>query len=122
MAQLGALTVFKMKTITCEEKQIKVKEIEQIGGELNATTDFLDTLYFSRDGRYFLNEERQNPISPNSSYQWPRDRALIERMQNKEISVKQISERDAMKWFVLSFMNESKLKKRFVNLVERFAD
>jgi len=43
-------------------------------------------------------------------------------MQNKEISVKQISERDAMTWYVKSFLNDAKLKRRFVDLIKRFAD
>jgi len=43
-----------METLTCDGKKLKVNELEQIGGELNATTDFSDTLYRSRDGRYFL--------------------------------------------------------------------
>jgi len=111
-----------METLTCDGKKLKVNELEQIGGELNATTDFSDTLYRSRDGRYFLEEERTDPLPLNSSRQWPRDRALIERMQNKEISVKQISERDAMTWYVKSFLNDAKLKRRFVDLIKRFAD
>jgi hypothetical protein len=110
-----------MDTITCDGEEIKVNEIEQIGGVLNPTCDFTDTLYRSRDSRYFLEEERTDALPLNASHQRPRDRELIERMQNKEISVKQVSQRDAMIWYVKSFMNDTKLKKRFVDLIERFA-
>jgi hypothetical protein len=84
-----------MDTIVCDGEEIKVSEVEQIGGDLNATTEFTDTLYRGRAGQYFLEEERTEPLPLNARHDWPRDRELIERMKNKEISVKQVSERNA---------------------------
>jgi hypothetical protein len=34
-----------METITCGEERIQAKEIESIGGHLDSTNDYEDTLY-----------------------------------------------------------------------------
>jgi len=108
-----------METITCDAKQIKAEEIEQIGGYLNAMTVFTDTLYRGRGGRYYLEQERNVPLPPNARYILPRDRAWVERMEQRRTSTKEISEKEAMLWYVDAFLNDDKLRKRFIDLIER---
>jgi hypothetical protein len=109
-----------METITCDDrKQIKADLLEEIGGSLDPTTDFTDQLYRSRDGRYFLKAERRNPLPPNANYSWPRDREWMRRMERRKTSVKEISESQAMLWYVNTFLNDDKLRKRFVDLIKR---
>src|SRR5205823_10254711 len=107
----------KMTTIECAGKQIAVEEIEEIGGTLNSTTDYTDTLYRSRDGRYLLEEERSIPVPRNAVYTLPRDREWLDQMEKKQVSVKEISERDAMIWYVDSFLNDSRLRRKFMRLI-----
>jgi hypothetical protein len=47
----------------------------------------------------------------------PRDREWLKRMEQKQISVNEISERDAMIWYVDSFLNNSRLRRKFTRLV-----
>ena len=74
----------KNGTITCNTKQLKVREIDQRGGYLNETTDFTDRLFRDRKGRYFLEEERQNSLPPNATYTMPRDREWVRRMEQRK--------------------------------------
>jgi hypothetical protein len=90
--------------------------LEEIGGELNTTTDFTDRLFRTRDGRYFLEEERRVPFPLNSARPLPRRREALD-LGQMTISVKEISERDAMKWFVTSFINDDQLEKKFLDLI-----
>jgi hypothetical protein len=115
------ITVRNMETITCDAKRIKVEEIEQIGGHLNATAEYTDTLYRGPAGRYYLKQEENVPLSPNASYTMPRDRAWVARMEQRKSSTEQISEKEAMLWYADTFLNDDKLRKRFVDLIERFA-
>jgi hypothetical protein len=41
-----------METITCDAKAVRVKEIEQNGGYLNATTEFTDSCFASPEKRF----------------------------------------------------------------------
>src|SRR6266496_678323 len=109
-----------MDTITCGSKRIKVEEVEQTGGYLNAMVDFSDILYRARDGRYYLEQTRQNPLPANGKYEFPRDREIIQRMEQRKISTKEISEKQAMLWCVGACLTDNKLRKRFVDLIEGF--
>jgi hypothetical protein len=111
-----------METITCNKKQLEVREIEQIGGMLNSTTDYTDTLYRGRDGRYYLEEETSTPLPLNASYTMPRDGEWVRLMEQRKTSTREIPEREAMLWFVTMFLNDNRLRKRFVDLIERLAD
>src|SRR5438128_12176257 len=109
-----------MDTITCDSKRIKVKEIEQIGGYLNATTEYTDTLFQGRAGRYYLVQERNIPLPPNATYTMPRDRAWVKRLELRKVETREISEKEALVWCAYS-LNDRKLWKRLVDLIERFA-
>jgi hypothetical protein len=85
-----------METITCGEERIQAKEIESIGGSLNSTTDYEDTLYRSKSGRYYLKEETSIPLPPNAVFTIPRDRERVD-----------------------AFLNDDKLRKRFEAMIER---
>jgi hypothetical protein len=106
-----------METITCDAKQIKVNEIEQTGGYLNPATKYTDKLYRDRAGRYYLEQERNVPLPLNASYTMPRDRDWIRRMQQRTISTEEISEKEVMLWYVDTFLNDDKLRKRFIDLI-----
>src|SRR6266478_268130 len=109
-----------IETITCNGRQIKVRECEQRGGYLNPTTDFTDRLFRDRKGRYYLNEERQNPLPPNATYEMPRDRDFVKRMEQRKVKTREISEKEALVWCAYS-LNDRKLWKRLRDLIERFA-
>jgi hypothetical protein len=119
---LRAVTVYKMETITYDAKQIKVRQLEEIGGCLSDTENFTDILYRDRAVRYFLSQERRTPLPPNANYSWPRDDEWVRRMERSKTSIKEISEKEALKWYVTMFMNDVKLRARFLDLIKRFAD
>jgi hypothetical protein len=106
-----------MTTIECDGKQIRAEEIEEIGGSLNETMDFTDTLYRDNRGRYFLEQRATIPIPKNAVYQLPRDRGWFDKMRDEEISVKQLSQREALIWYVDSFVNDDRLRLELVRLI-----
>ena len=110
-----------METITCEGMRIEAEEIEQIGGEFGDLSNFTDILYRDSSGRYFLKEERSYKVPNNAKYQMPRDREWFDRMTQSETETREISEKEAMQWYIEMFMNDEKLKERFLGLIERFA-
>ena len=109
-----------IKKITCDEKQLKVRQIEERGGYLNPTTDFTDRLFRDRKGSYYLEEIRQNPLPPNATYTMPRDREWVKRMEQRKVKTREISEKEALV-FCVDSLNDRKLRKRLVALIERFA-
>jgi hypothetical protein len=109
-----------METITCDGKQLKVLRIDERGGYLNPTTDFADRLFRDRRGRYYLEEWRQNPLPPNATYEMPRDREWVKRMEQRKVKTREISEKEALVWCA-DDLNDRKLWKRLVGLIERFA-
>ena len=110
-----------MQNNTSINLEPEAQEIEQTGGYFNSTTEFTDRLYRSRD-QYYLKEEKWIPLPKNARYTMPDDREWVEQMEQRKISVKQVSEKEAMQWCVDSFFNDDQLKNRLTDLIERFAD
>jgi hypothetical protein len=73
---------------------------EQTRRDLAETADFTDILYRDGAGRYFLSQERRTPLPPNARYDFVRDREWVRRMQRRKTSIKKISEKQAMRWYV----------------------
>src|SRR5205823_13093144 len=100
----------------------KVREIEQIGGYNGPTCDYTDKLFRGRGGRYYLEKERSIPVPENANYTLPRDREWFDRVTQRQTETREITETEAMLWYIDSFVNDGRLRKRIVDLIERFAD
>jgi hypothetical protein len=106
-----------METITCDGKQLKVREIEQIGGYNGPTCDYTDKLFRARGGRYYLEENRSTPVPQNATYTMPRDREWLDRVTRPKIETREITEKEAMLWYIDSFISDERLRKRIAKLL-----
>src|SRR5580765_7502728 len=119
--RLRAVTKRQMESITCDGKQLKVREIEQIGGYNGPTSDYTDKLFRARGGRYYLEEERRAPVPHNATYTMPRDREWFDRVTQQKLETREITEKEAMLWYADSFVSDERLRTRIMALIDRFA-
>lgn len=101
-----------MNNGTCGANQAGLEEIEQIGSDT-----FTHTLYRRADGKYFLREETYNAFPKGKSYTLPKDAAELKKDEQRRVKTTEISEKDAMLWYVREFLNDDMLREKFTALV-----
>jgi hypothetical protein len=125
-------------------RRIAVKEVEQIGGDLDDLYDYNDTLFRDEEGNYYLKQERMCKMPPNAeqafyerlaeispalitaSGRLPRNhpemrrlRAFRLRHEKPRVTIKRIKEKTALLWWVHQMSDDEQMKTRLREAVTK---